>query len=55
MWARYILGVLAVVFLLLAGTRSLREGRIAGAARTWLTIGLIFGLVSTWLWLSTGR
>ncbi len=52
MAARYILGALAVVFLVLGGMRSLRERRIGSAARTWLTIGVIFGLVSVWLWLS---
>lgn len=50
MWARYILGVLSVVFLALGTTRALRSGRIEPAARTWLTIGVIFGLVSIWLW-----
>jgi hypothetical protein len=55
MWARYILGVLAVVFLVLGTVRVLRNGRIEPAARTWLTIGLVFGAVSAWLWLSAVR
>jgi hypothetical protein len=53
--ARYIFSCLAVVFLVLAAIRSLREGRIGPAARTWLTIGVIFGLVSVWSWLKTRR
>jgi len=55
MAARYILGCLAVVFLIGATAVSVREGKIGLAARTWLTIGVIFGLVSVWSWLSTQR
>ena len=55
MAAHYILGCLAVVFLVAAAARSMREGKLGPAARTWLTIGLIFGLVSLWSWLSTHR
>jgi hypothetical protein len=51
--ARYILGTLAVVFLLLGVARMVRDGgRMDGAARTWLLIGVIFGAVSVWLWQS---
>ncbi len=55
MAVRYILGSLAIVFLVLGGVRSLKEGRVGPAARTWLTIGVIFGLVSAWLWYSRRR
>lgn len=55
MAARYILGCLAVVFLVAATAVSVREGKLGPAARTWLTIGVIFGLVSLWSWLSTRR
>jgi hypothetical protein len=50
--AHYILGCLAVVFLVLAGLRSARDGKIGPAARTWLLIGVIFGVVSAWIGLS---
>jgi hypothetical protein len=47
MFVRYILGGLAVVFLILAGTRLVRDrGRMGPAARTWLLIGLIFAVIS---------
>jgi hypothetical protein len=55
MEARYILGSLAVVFLVLGGLRSALEGKIGPAARTWLMIGVIFGVVSAWIWLSSGH
>jgi hypothetical protein len=49
--ARGILTVLSVVFLALALTRTTRRGTTRdGAARTWLLIGVIFALVSAWLW-----
>lgn len=51
--AKYILPMLAAVFLLLAALRSQRDrGRIMPASRTWLVIGIIFALVSTYLWVS---
>jgi hypothetical protein len=50
---RYIFGSLAVAFLAAAGLRAAREGGHFGpAARTWLTIAIIFGAVSAWQWLS---
>ena len=45
MFAKYILVVLAVIFLLAALTRGART--IQG--RTWILIAAIFGLVSAWL------
>lgn len=53
MAARYILGLLAIVFLTLGSVRSIRDRQIGPAARTWLLIGLIFGIVSAWLWSAT--
>jgi len=54
--AGYILGSLAVVFLLFGLTRLARSGgRIDGASRSWLTIAVIFGAVTVWLWLSRKR
>jgi len=52
MAANYILGCLAVVFLALGGLRSAHDGKVGPAARTWLMIGVIFGVVSAWVWLS---
>ena len=52
MAAHQILGLLAVVFLVLGGLRSVREGQVGPAARTWLMIGVIFGAVTVWTWLT---
>jgi hypothetical protein len=52
MAANYILGCLAVLFLALGGLRSARDGKVGPGARTWLMIGVIFGVVSAWIWLS---
>ena len=51
MAAKYILALLAVVFLAAALLRLSREGfRLRPASRTWLTVAVIFGAVSGWLW-----
>lgn len=55
MAARYILGTLAIVFLILGLARAVREGRLGSAARTWLVIGLMFGAVSLWLAFTAAR
>lgn len=47
MLAKYILGALAIVFLI-AGT--VRRTQIQG--RTWLMVGVIFVVVSVWLFVS---
>jgi hypothetical protein len=48
--AKYILAVLSTVFLILAIARSARSGSASHPqTRTWLIIGVIFGLVSAWL------
>lgn len=50
MAAKYILAVLSVLFLILAFTRMARGGGAAHPqSRTWLLIGIIFGVVSAWL------
>lgn len=50
---RNLFPVIALVFLLLAvARRSGARGRADRAARTWLWMALIFGLVSVWLRLS---
>lgn len=52
MLAKYILGALAVVFLGLAVMRLASGGMKAHPqARTWLIIGVIFGVVSAFLFL----
>ena len=49
--AKYILSILAVIFLAAAATRMIRTHSGAdAAARTWLTIAVIFAVVSGWLW-----
>jgi hypothetical protein len=54
--ARIVIGSLALVFVILAATRIARDGgRVSIAARTWLTIGLIFGAVSVWSWVAARR
>jgi hypothetical protein len=55
MAAQYILGPLALAFLIFGIARSVRDGQIGPPARTWLLIGLIFGGVSAWLWSTTSR
>jgi hypothetical protein len=45
MLAKYILGGLAVVFLIAAAIR----GPGSAQGRTWLLIAVIFGVVSLWL------
>jgi len=48
--AKYILAVLSVVFLALAISRLARGGGASHPqTRTWLIIGIIFGVVSAWL------
>lgn len=52
MLAKYILGALAVVFLALAVARRARGGTSSHPqTRTWLVIGVIFGVVSAYLFL----
>jgi hypothetical protein len=54
MAAKYILAALSAVFLALAAFRIARDhAQIAPASRTWLTIGIIFALVSAYLWMYT--
>ena len=51
MAAKYILAVVAAVFLLLAVGRIAKDqGRIGPAGRTWLIVALVFAAVSLWLW-----
>ena len=56
MGADRIIGSLALVFLILAVTRIVRDGgRLGPAARTWLLIALIFAVVTAWQWLAFRR
>jgi hypothetical protein len=53
MAAKYILACLSVVFLVISTRRIVRDGgRVTPASRTWLTIGIIFALVSGYLWMT---
>ena len=47
---RLVFTVLGPLFLLLAGWRVVRAGKLVPQARTWLLIGIIFSLVAAWLW-----
>jgi len=50
MAAKYILAALSIVFLVLAIARMTGGGTTSHPqARTWLIVGVIFGLVSAWL------
>ncbi len=50
MAVKYLFPLLAVVFLVFAGLRILRDGaRITPASRTWLIIGILFALVGAYL------
>jgi hypothetical protein len=51
MAAKYILGVLGVVFLVAAGVRLAKDGwKIRPASKTWLIIGVLFTAVTAWTW-----
>ena len=53
MLAKYILGAVAVVFLVLAGVGIANGDKKAHPqTRTWLLIGVILGVVSTYLFLT---
>jgi hypothetical protein len=48
--AKYILGAISAVFLILAISRIAGGSRVTEPkTKTWLTVGLIFGAVSAWL------
>jgi hypothetical protein len=49
MAAKYILALLSVAFLAAAARRLARDGKLHPQSRTWLLIGVIFAVVSTWL------
>lgn len=50
MAAKYILPLLAAAFLLASLWRLSRDGfKLGPASRTWLTIAVLFGMVSGWL------
>jgi hypothetical protein len=48
--AKYILGVFACAFLIAGSLRLVRDGgKQHPQSRTWLLIGIIFAIVSAWL------
>jgi uncharacterized membrane protein HdeD (DUF308 family) len=50
MAAKYILAALAVLFIVAGLARIARHGAAAHPqSRTWLLIGIVFGIVSAWL------
>jgi hypothetical protein len=51
MSAKYIMAGAAAMFLAAGAVRLLRDrGRLVPASKTWLMIGVIFSIVSIWLW-----
>jgi hypothetical protein len=49
--AKYILAALACAFLVAGGVRLAgNKGTPHPQSRTWLLIGVIFGVVAAWLW-----
>lgn len=53
MLAKYILGALGVLFLLLGGSGFAAGGGRSAQGRVWLLIGVIFTAVSAWLFLQS--
>ena len=54
MAAKYILAAMAVIFLVAAVTRLVRDrGKLHPQSKTWLWIAVIFGGVSAWLFYGT--
>ena len=49
MAARYILGALAIVFLIVGARGLARKGTSHPQGRTWLLVAAIFAVVSIWL------
>jgi hypothetical protein len=49
MAAKYILALLSAVFLVAGALRLTRDGQLHPQSRTWLLIGVIFAIVSGWL------
>ena len=50
MAAKYIISALAVIFLASGATMSVRGGGVRSQGRTWLLTGMIFAIVSAYLW-----
>lgn len=50
--AKLIFAVVGPLFLLLAAAQWWRGGKLRPSGRAWLRVGLIFGAVAVWLWLS---
>jgi hypothetical protein len=48
--APVILVVLAAAFLVAALWRLRRDGKLAGAGRTWLLVAVLFAAIGSWLW-----
>jgi surface polysaccharide O-acyltransferase-like enzyme len=52
---RLIFAILGPLFLMMAGWRTLRAGKLVPQAKTWLIIGIIFSAVAAWLWFGPGH
>ncbi len=53
MAAKYVLAVVGAAFIVMGVLRATRVGASHAQARTWLLIGVIFGVVSAWLFYTT--
>ena len=53
--AKIIFAILGPLFLMMAGWRTVRAGKLVPQAKTWLTIGFIFSAVAAWLWFGPGH
>jgi len=52
---KIIFAILGPLFLMMAGWRTLRAGKLVPQAKTWLVIGIIFSAVAAWLWFGPGH
>jgi surface polysaccharide O-acyltransferase-like enzyme len=52
---RLIFAILGPLFLMMAGWRTLRAGKLVPQAKTWLIICIIFSAVAAWLWFGPGH
>jgi surface polysaccharide O-acyltransferase-like enzyme len=52
---KIIFALLGPLFLMMAGFRTLRAGKLVPQAKTWLIIGIIFSAVAAWLWFAPGH
>lgn len=47
---KIVFAILGPLFLMMAGWRTLKAGKLIPQAKAWLVIGSIFSAVAAWLW-----